>query len=187
VLSGMAEHTMCIPWMRSIAERKTDQIIDESPNGIVIVDSNMRIHDFNPAFARIFSCSPGIVGKPLSVLMDPADFEKVLAKATDRITNKLVSYPAYHVSGSLNVYRLEDENLVVGILANVNKSTEGLSRFDQIREETLQNAEQVIEKQMLMAQEIAGILGETTSETRVLLRKLTQLMKESEDGPKAAE
>ncbi|MEN6372963.1 MAG: [Fe-Fe] hydrogenase large subunit C-terminal domain-containing protein [Armatimonadota bacterium] len=182
VLSGMAEHAMCIPWMRKVAERKTDQIIDESPNAIVIADLNLRIVDFNPAFAQVFSATPGLVGKPLSILMDPADFEKVLAKAVDRVTNKTVSYPNYHVSGCLNVYRLEDEDLVVGILSSVDKSTEGLSRLDHIRQETLENAEKVIEKQMLMAQEIAGILGETTSETRVLLRKLTELMKESEES-----
>ncbi|MHB0998021.1 MAG: [Fe-Fe] hydrogenase large subunit C-terminal domain-containing protein [Armatimonadota bacterium] len=183
VLSGMAEYNMCIPWMRKVAERKALQIIEASPNAIVIVDEGLRIREFNPSFAKIFSCTPGIVGKPLSTLMDPEDFEKVLAKAVDRITNKSVSYPSYHVSGSLNVYRLEDEDLVVGILANVNKSTDGLSRLDHIRDETLANAQQVIEKQMRMAQEIAGILGETTSETRVLLHKLTALMKESEDNP----
>ncbi|HEY3297016.1 MAG TPA: (Fe-S)-binding protein, partial [Armatimonadota bacterium] len=184
VLSGMAEHTMCIPWMRSVAEKKADQIIDNSPNAIVMVDSNLRIISFNPAFAEVFSCTPALLGKPLSTLMDPEDFEKVLAKAVEIVTNKPVSYPNYHVSASINVYRIEDENVVVGILANINKSTEGLSRLDAIREETLANAEQVIEKQMRMAQEIASILGETTSETRVLLRKLTGLMKESsEDEP----
>jgi uncharacterized Fe-S cluster-containing protein len=182
VLTGMAEHTMCIPWMRKLAERKADQIIDASPNAIVMVDSNLRIVSFNPAFGQIFSCTEGTVGKPLSTLMDPDDFEKVLAKAVEQVTNKPVSYSAYHASGTLNVYRLEDEDLVVGILANVNQSTEGLSRLDQIREETLRNAEEVIKRQMLMAQEIAGILGETTSETRVLLRKLTELLKESEEN-----
>ncbi len=182
VLTGMAEHTMCIPWMRKVAERKTDQIIDNSPNGIVIVDSRLRIVDFNTAFAGLFSCGPGIVGKPLSTLMDPGDFEKVLARVVDRIVNKDVSFPTYHVSASMNVYRLEDEEMVVGILANVNKGTDGLSRLDHIREETLSHAEEVIQKQMLMAQEIAGILGETTSETRVLLRKLTELMKESDEN-----
>ncbi len=182
VLTGMAEHTMCIPWMRKVAERKTDQMIDNSPNGIVVADSNLRIVDFNTAFAGIFSCGPGIVGKPLSTLMDPGDFEKVLARSVDRIVNKDVSFPAYHVSASMNVYRIEDEELVVGILANVNQGTDGLSRLDRIREETLSHAEEVIQKQMLMAQEIAGILGETTSETRVLLRKLTELMKESEEN-----
>jgi len=184
VLSGMAEHSMCIPWMRNVAERKADQIIDNSPNGIVMVDSNLKIIAFNPAFAGIFSATPALIGKPLSTIMDPEDFEKVLAKAVDIITNKQVSYPNYHVSASMNVYRIEDEDVVVGILANINKSTEGLSRLDAIREETLANAQQVIEKQMRMAQEIAGILGETTSETRVLLRKLTQLMMESDENKK---
>ncbi len=182
VLSGMAEHTMCIPWMRKVAERKADQIIDNSPNGIVIVDSSLRVVDFNAAFADLFSCSKGIIGKPLSTLMDTGDFEKVMARAVDRIVNKDVSFPAYHISASLNVYRIEHEALVVGILANVDKGTEGLSRLDHIREETLSHAEEVIQKQMLMAQEIAGILGETTSETRVLLRKLTELMKESDEN-----
>ncbi|MHB9035260.1 MAG: [Fe-Fe] hydrogenase large subunit C-terminal domain-containing protein [Armatimonadota bacterium] len=182
VLTGMAEHTMCIPWMRKVAERKADQIIDNSPNGIVIVDSSLRIADFNTAFAEIFSCGPGIVGQPLSVLLDPGDFEKVLVGAVDRVVNKDVSFPQYHVNANMNVYRVEDEELVVGILANVNQGMEGLSRLDRIREETLSHAEEVIRKQMLMAQEIAGILGETTSETRVLLRKLTELMKESDEN-----
>ncbi len=182
VLTDMAEHTMCIPWMRSVAERKCDQIIDNSPNGIVIVDATLRIVDFNAAFAKIFDCTPGTVGHPLSVLMDPDDFERVHAGAVDRVLNKAVSFPAYHVSGSMNVYPLEDEGLVVGILADVHKGTEGLERLDRIREETLSHAEEVIQKQMMMAQEIASILGETTSETRVLLRKLTSLMKEADEN-----
>ena len=106
----------------------------------------------------------------------------MLARAVDRVVNKDISFPNYHVSASMNVYRIEDEELVVGIMANVNKGTEGLNRLELIREETLANAEEVIKKQMLMAQEIAGILGETTSETRVLLRKLTRLLKESDDS-----
>ncbi len=187
VLTGMAEHNMCIPWMRKVAERKADQIIDNSPNGIVIVDSTLRVVDFNAAFAELFSCSRGIVGKPLSTLMDTGDFERVMTGAVDRIVNKDVSFPAYHISANMNVYRIEHEELVVGILANVNKGTEGLSRLEHIREETLSHAEEVIQKQMLMAQEIAGILGETTSETRVLLRKLTELMKESDGNGNGGE
>lgn len=181
VLIGMAEQNMCLPWMRKVAERKADQIIDNSPNGIVIVDSTLRVVDFNPAFGEMFSATQGLIGKPLSTIMDPDDFEKVLAGTVDRIVSKEVSFPSYHVSASMNVYRLEDEDLVVGIFSNISRGTEGLSRLDRIREETLSHAEEVIKKQMTMAQEIAGILGETTSETRVLLRKLTDLIKESED------
>ena len=187
VLLGMAERSMCIPWMRHVAERRADRIIDESPNGIIIVDSQLRIVEFNRALALLFACTPALVGRPLSSLMDPTDFEQVLTGRQERITNKPVSYPSYHVTGRLNVYRLEGEDRVVGILSNAVKGPREISQLDRIREETLASAEEVIRKQMLMAQEIASILGETTSETRVLLRRLTRLMSEEapEDAPAA--
>lgn len=178
VLSGMAEDTMCIPWMRKVAERKADRIIDASPNGIVIVNSQMEIVEFNGAFARLFACTSSLVGKPLSILMDPADFERVLAGAADQVLNKSVSYPSYGFKGVLSVYKLDDGSQVVGVLSDINKGLESAGRLEQIRQETLESAEQVIQKQMLMAQEIASILGETTSETRVLLRKLMALARE---------
>ena len=184
VLSGMAEDTMCIPWMRKVAERKADRIIDASPNGIVIVNSQMEIVEFNSAFAKLFACTPALVGKPLSILMDPADFEKVLASANEQILNKHVSFQSYGFKGVLSVYKLDDGSQVVGVLSDINTGVEQSGRLEQIRQETLESAEQVIQKQMLMAQEIASILGETTSETRVLLRKLIALTREENQEPR---
>ena len=42
----------------------------------------------------------------------------------------------------------------------------------KIRNETLQTTDEVIKKQMRVAQEIASLLGETTAETKVALLKL---------------
>ena len=54
-----------------------------------------------------------------------------------------------------------------------------ITREERIREqhynlkvETVEMAQKVIEKQMTVAQEIAGLLGETTAETKVTLTKL---------------
>jgi len=182
VLSGMAEHSMCLPWMRHLAERKTDQIIDSSPNGIIMVDSGLNIVSFNPAFAQMFSCSESIVGSPVSILMDPGDFEKVAAEVIDRISGKSVEFPQYGLIANESIYRIADENVLIGIFANITKTREDEDRIARMRSETLANAEEVIEKQMRMAQEIASILGETTSETRVLLRKLTDLAKRTEES-----
>ena len=41
-----------------------------------------------------------------------------------------------------------------------------------LKVETVKMAQEVIEKQMMVAQEIAGLLGETTAETKVTLTKL---------------
>lgn len=182
VLSGMAESSMCLPWMRHLAEAKTYQIIDNSPNGIVMVDNALNIVSFNPAFANMFSCTDGIIGKSIAVLMDPADFEKVAAEVVDRINGQAVSLPQYNIIASQSIYRIEGENVLVGIFANITKTKEDEDRITKMQTETLANAERVIEKQMRMAQEIASILGETTSETRVLLRRLTDLARQAEEN-----
>ena len=60
--------------------------------------------------------------------------------------------------------------------------------YDERKNKQLQNmkieavdmAQQVINKQMTVAQEIASLLGETTAETKVTLTKLKQLIKEEE-------
>ena len=41
-----------------------------------------------------------------------------------------------------------------------------------LKMETVEMAQKVIDKQMMVAQEIAGLLGETTAETKVTLSKL---------------
>lgn len=178
VLSGMAERNMCLPWMRQLAERKTDQIIDYSPNGIVMVGPDFNIVSFNPAFADMFSCSEAIIGRPIGALMDPDDFETVAAGIVDRISGKSVAFPQYDLLTIASIYRLQNENTLIGIYSRASTTKEEEDRIARMRAETLENAQQVISKQMRMAQEIASILGETTSETRVLLRKLTELAQE---------
>lgn len=42
--------------------------------------------------------------------------------------------------------------------------------------ETLRTTDEVIKKQMRVAQEIASLLGETTAETKVALVKLKQML-----------
>ena len=63
-----------------------------------------------------------------------------------------------------------------------------VTREEKIREqhynlkmETVEMAQKVIEKQMMVAQEIAGLLGETTAETKVTLTKLRDSILNEED------
>ena len=52
--------------------------------------------------------------------------------------------------------------------------------FREIVDNTLTAADEVIEKQMRVAQNIASILGETTAETKVMLVKLKKAIQDSE-------
>jgi hypothetical protein len=50
-----------------------------------------------------------------------------------------------------------------------------------MQEETLSMAQRVIDKQMRVAHEIAGLLGETTAETKVTLTKLQKVVRNREE------
>ena len=71
VINGMAELEVCIPYMKRLAEQRTDRIIETSPNGIVILDEHLNIIHMNPAFRNFFMCSEAFNSKPVSCLMDP--------------------------------------------------------------------------------------------------------------------
>ena len=48
----------------------------------------------------------------------------------------------------------------------------------EVMDSTLEAADQLIEKQMRVAQNIASILGETTAETKVMLVKLKEAIQD---------
>ena len=52
----------------------------------------------------------------------------------------------------------------------------------KLRGETMDMAQKVIDKQMMVAQEIASLLGETTAETKVTLTKLKNMIVYDEQG-----
>jgi uncharacterized Fe-S cluster-containing protein len=71
----------------------------------------------------------------------------------------------------------------MGVFVDLTKEKEREVLMEQIKEETLEKAQQVINNQMRVAQEIASLLGETTAETKVLLDKLMKILRgESVEG-----
>jgi uncharacterized Fe-S cluster-containing protein len=51
-------------------------------------------------------------------------------------------------------------------------------RLDRMRDETIETTDEVIMKQMRVAQEIASLLGETTAETKVALLNLKKILRQ---------
>ena len=52
------------------------------------------------------------------------------------------------------------------------------AEITKVKMETLKTTDEVIKKQMRVAQEIASLLGETTAETKVALLKLKKTLSE---------
>ena len=58
------------------------------------------------------------------------------------------------------------------VMKDITEKKEYEDRLNSVKLETLSTTDEVIKKQMRVAQEIASLLGETTAETKVALLKL---------------
>lgn len=181
VLRGLAEPEMCIPYMRRLAERRTDRILETSPNGIVILDDQLRILSMNPAFCRYFMCSEAVLGKPISYLMDPHHFERV-AGGEENLVETTVVHERYNVVCHEILYALRDDRQYVGIFVNITRSKADRERLDQVRAETMLKARQLQEHQVAMAQKIAQYLGESMACGEELLEKLMVVVDDNASG-----
>lgn len=177
VYQGLAEIEMCMPFMRAQAESFSDIITRSSPNAIIIVNDSLRIININPAAEKMFRCEAArIIGRHLSRLIDPAHFQSVLAKRG--VIRTVVAYPQYDLVTDQSIFYVEKQNVVVGFFIDITEEQKRHEEIKQLKMTTAARAQEVIQKQMQVAQEIASLLGETTAETKVLLSKLVHLMQE---------
>ena len=70
--------------------------------------------------------------------------------------------------------------MVLATLIDITREEEQSRQDYEKKLETIDLAQRVIHKQMMVAQEIAGLLGETTAETKTTLTKLCETL--LEDG-----
>lgn len=184
-LRGMAEATMCIPYMRARAESLNNVVMDATPNAILVVDQDLRVQDISPSAGRMFNYNRlAARGKPLSEIMPVDDRLRAFQQSNASELNEIIQVPAAPDRGQgdliveATVVTVQGQNLMVVILRDVTEREQQRKDFDHIRTETLQRSQEVINKQMRVAHEIAGLLGETTAETKVLLTQLTRVMEE---------
>jgi PAS domain S-box-containing protein len=180
-LRGMAEATMCIPYMRRRAESLRQVVIDVTPNPVVIVDSRLQIQDLSPSAERAFRCyRQQVAGKPLRTIMPNVDS---FVQARD--TGQPVVGEVVRIRDDLIVEQtimpVPGQSLLVGILRDITEQVRQREQLEHIREETLRRTEEVIKKQMRVAHEIAQLLGETTAETKMMLSRLAKVLEEDSD------
>lgn len=174
VLRGFAETEMCIPYMRRLAEQRTDRIIETSPNGIVMLNEKLIIISMNPAFRKMFLCSEAVMGRHISYLVDPQPFEKVLT-GSKALVEETVNHARYNLIAHQIVYQLQAENQLVGIFVNITPSRRSQEELDKLRSNMIRQAREMLEHQMQMAQELARHLGESTAQGEVLIENLLKL------------
>jgi len=168
IIEGLASPEMCVPFFRKTAEQRIDRVIETSPNGIVTLDEHLNITNMNPSFRQFFRCSNAVCGRPISYLMDPEPWERLLAEP-DKKVEIVVNHEAYNLICNEVLYSLPAEKQFVGIFMNVTTLQKSETQLDQLRQQTVKQARELLEQQVQMAETIAICLGENTARAESLL------------------
>ena len=179
VARGMAELDMCLPHMIQLAHLRNDKIIELSPNGVVMLDSELCIMKMNPAFQKMFSCNNGIIGRRISYLVNAQGFESLQSGAKERYESIQSKYGIkYHEM----IFALPEEGQYVGIFADVSKMKYDSRQLDAIKMQTLQHARDFLDHQIKFSQEMAHFLGKSAAQSEEMAKYLIDLYAEADEG-----
>lgn len=174
MLDHRAEKTMCVSYMRTLAQRKANGLMQTIPSGVVICDSDLKIIECNENFARMmgadilsmYEAKPGMEGASLEKISSIYTiFQDVLAiDGPDVVEHE---HREYKKVFQISVFSIEKGEIACGVLQDV---TAPQIRRDRVVKQT----KKVIEKNLAVVQKIAFLLGENAAETEVTLNSIIE-------------
>ena len=112
--------------------------------------------------------------------MNPADFLSVMEDGK-KVNNKRDYYAEFGKYLELTISRDSVANQLIAILRDVTDEETAKKNKEKISRKTIETADQVVDKQMRIVQEIASLLGETAAETKIALTKLKESITDDND------
>ena len=175
IIQGKAESSMCLPFLKDKAESFSDTIVNNSPNGLIVLNDQLEVQQINKAAREIMNIryASDVLGTQCIRILDPTPFMKVRDTGIG-IHNERVYYAEYKRYVEQTIVYDRDSRLLVGIMRDVTDEQYAKERKDTISKQTVEVADKVVEKQMRIVQEIASLLGETAAETKIALAKLKE-------------
>ena len=183
VFQKKAELNMCIPFMHDKAESLANLVMETSPNVVLIVDKDMKIMEYSNVGEKYFGKTRSeALSMYLYEFIDPVDFQWVY-DTHQNIHGKKVIYPEYNIAMLQNIVYIEKQDVVLATFIDITREEEQAKADYDKKLETIDLAQRVIHKQMMVAQEIAGLLGETTADTKTTLTRLcSSLLEEGSES-----
>jgi iron only hydrogenase large subunit-like protein len=169
LIARNAERMMCATYTRKLAQKKANALLQKMPSAVVIVDEQLKIIECNANFLKLFSedvehakelegCSVDAV-IPFSSL-----FRRVLESGEE-----IVSHDIRYQRSILNtsIFTIEPHAVLCGIFQDI---TEPVIQKEQI----IERARDVIQKNLKTVQQIAYLLGENAADSEITLNSIVR-------------
>lgn len=168
-----AERIMCATYMRKLAQKKANALIRKMPSAVVIVDEKLKIVECNANFIRMFPAEaelgeafpPGLEGVALDQIVPFSYlFERVIESGED-IVGRDIRYNRNILNAS--IFNIDPHAVAGGIFLDI---TEPAFQKEQI----IERAREVVQKNLKTVQQIAYLLGENAAESEITLNTIVQ-------------
>lgn len=171
LMENKAERAMCVTYMRKLAQKKANALIQKMPSAVVIVNEKLRVLECNKAFFTQFAreigglgeVSPTLEGVPVSrILPFHSLFANVLKTGLD-IVDRDLRYRDTILH--LSIFTIDKHCVVGGIIQDVTAPSVQ-------KEQVIKKTQEVIQRNLETVQKIAYLLGENASESEIMLSQI---------------
>jgi PAS domain-containing protein len=164
-----AERMMCATYTRKLAQKKANALLQKMPSAVVIVDDELKIIECNAPFARLFAAEDeqkkNFEGYALSEVMPFSYlFHRVLDSGED-IVGHDIRYERSILTTS--IFSIEPHSVMCGIFRDI---SEPIFQKEQI----IDRAREVIQKNLKTVQQIAYLLGENAADSEIILNSIVR-------------
>lgn len=175
IYQGKAEISMCLPYLKDRAESFSDNIVNNTPNGIIVLNENLEVQQINTAARKIMNIrsASDILGDQVIRILDPKPFIEVLRTGRS-VRDERVYLAEYDKYVEQTVIHDSEYHVLICLMRDVTDEETEREKKESISRQTVEIADKVVDKQMRIVQEIASLLGETAAETKIALTKLKE-------------
>ncbi len=173
ISENKAEISMCVPYMRERQESYSNKIVNAMPGLLITVDYQLNIIHMNQAARALFGIRTPkeMAGKPVADLMD--DFSLANLVAFDKNLSQDQVYLKEKKCYLDRVMTNDRKNrLILCVMKDVTREMTEKARIRRSQVEAARMADKLVEEQLKIVHQIAGLLGETAADTKVAVEEL---------------
>ncbi len=175
IYHGKAEISMCLPYLKDKAESFSDCIVSNTPNALIVINDALEVQQINPAARKILNIrySSDVLGDQVVRILDPKPFLQVL-ESKRAVRNRRTYLAEYDKFVEQTIIYDPNYHMLLCIMRDITEQEAEREKREKLRNQTVETADNVVDKQMRIVQEIASLLGETAAETKIALTKLKE-------------
>ena len=172
VLEGKASIDMCLPYLMEKTQGIADHVVSAVSSPIIALDESLKITLSNHAMTRLIGVKSrkDLYGHEIGEFFDPTYF--ALALGGNPTVHKKIFSEKYNKYLLVDIVYKEKYQAVIAIFQDISEEEERKRKNQQVAAESAKITAEIVEKNMRAVQEIAQLLGESTAETKVALKKL---------------